>query len=145
MEDPYDLERFITAQDEGGTYLQAVSELSGGFKRSHWMWFIFPQLAGLGHSPTARRYAISGLDEAKAYLRHPVLGPRLIGNAGAVAGIAGRTAGQIFGSTDERKLRSSMTLFLRADPKEPVFQRILDQYFEGLPDASTDQLLGRLG
>ncbi|MET3920311.1 DUF1810 domain-containing protein [Arthrobacter sp. UYEF20] len=145
MEDPYDIERFITAQDAGGTYLQAARELRGGFKRSHWMWFIFPQLAGLGHSPTARRYAISGLDEAKAYLRHPVLGPRLIESAGAVAGIAGRTAGQIFGGTDERKLHSSMTLFLRTNPEEPVFQRILDQYFEGLPDAATDQLLGRPG
>ncbi len=109
------------------------------------MWFVFPQLAGLGHSATARRYAISGLAEAKAYLRHPVLGPRLVESAEAVARLEGRTAGQIFGGTDERKLRSSMTLFLRAGPDEPVFQRILDQYFEGLPDAATDQLLGTPG
>lgn len=145
MEDQFDLERFVTAQDSGGTYLQAVRELRSGSKRSHWMWFVFPQLAGLGHSATARRYAISGLAEARAYLRHPVLGPRLIESAEAVANLEGRTAGQIFGGTDERKLRSSMTLFLRAGPDEPVFQRILDQYFEGLPDAATDQLLGTPG
>jgi uncharacterized protein (DUF1810 family) len=141
--DPYDLGRFVSAQDGGGTYRQALAELRQGSKRSHWMWFVFPQLAGLGHSPTARKYALSGLDEARAYLRHPVLGPRLLESAGAVAGLAGRTAGQIFGGTDERKLRSSITLFLRADPEEPVFQRLLDQYFEGLPDAATDELLGR--
>lgn len=141
MEDPYDLERFVSAQDDGGTYRQALAELRQGAKRSHWMWFVFPQLAGLGLSPTARRYALSGLDEARAYLRHPVLGPRLLECSETVAGLAGRTAGQIFGSTDEKKLRSSVTLFLRADPGEPVFQRLLDQYFEGVPDAATDQLL----
>ena len=142
MDDPYDLDRFVTAQDSGGTYIQAVRELRGGAKRSHWMWFVFPQLAGLGHSATAMRYAISSLEEAEAYLHHPVLGPRLLESAGAVAGLEGRTAGQIFGSTDERKLRSSMTLFLRANPDEPVFQRILDRYFAGQPDAATDRLLG---
>lgn len=142
MDDPYDLGRFVTAQDSGGTYVQAVRELRGGAKRSHWMWFVFPQLAGLGHSATATRYAISGLAEARAYLHHPVLGPRLVESAGAVAGLEGRTAGQIFGSTDERKLRSSMTLFLRADPDERVFQRVLDRYFDGQPDAATDGLLG---
>ena len=141
MADPYDLERFVTAQDEGGTYHQALAELRQGAKRSHWMWFVFPQLAGLGHSATARRYAITSLEEARAYLRHPLLGPRLLESAEAVAGIAGRTAGQIFGSTDEKKLRSSITLFLRAAPDEAVFQRLLDQYFEGLPDTATDQLL----
>lgn len=143
MEDRYDLERFVTAQDSGGTYLQALGELREGSKRSHWMWFIFPQLAGLGHSATAEKYAISGLDEAKAYLQHPVLGPRLIECAQALAALEGRTAGQIFGGTDERKLRSSMTLFLRTDSGEPIFQRLLDQYFAGQPDAATDQLLGR--
>ncbi len=142
MDDSYDLGRFVTAQDSGGTYVQAVRELRGGAKRSHWMWFVFPQLAGLGHSATATRYAISGLAEARAYLHHPVLGPRLVESAGAVAGLEGRTAGQIFGSTDERKLRSSMTLFLRADPDERVFQRVLDRYFDGQPDAATDGLLG---
>jgi uncharacterized protein (DUF1810 family) len=140
--DPYDLDRFVSAQDDGGTYRQALSELQQGAKRSHWMWFVFPQLAGLGNSPTARRYAVSGLDEARAYLRHPVLGPRLRESAGAVAGLTGLSAREIFGSTDEKKLRSSATVFLRADPEEPVFQRLLEQYFEGLPDAATDQLLG---
>ena len=142
MDHPYDLERFVTAQDAGGTYRQALEELREGSKRSHWMWFVFPQLAGLGHSPTARKYAVASLDEAKAYLRHPVLGPRLIESARAVTGVQGRTAGEIFGGIDERKLHSSMTLFLRADPQEPVFQEVLAQYFEGRPDAATDQLLG---
>ena len=123
-------------------YAQALGELRAGAKRSHWMWFVFPQLAGLGNSPTARRYAISGLDEARAYLRHPVLGPRLRESAGAAAGLTGLSARQIFGGTDEKKLRSSVTLFLRAEPEEPIFQRLLDQYFEGRPDAATDQLLG---
>jgi uncharacterized protein (DUF1810 family) len=145
VEDPHDLDRFVSAQDGGGTYRQALAELRQGSKRSHWMWFVFPQLAGLGHSPTARRYAVSGLDEARAYLRHPVLGPRLLESAAAVAGHTGRTAGQIFGGTDEKKLRSSITLFLRADPEEAIFQRLLDQYFEGLPDAATDQLLSGRG
>lgn len=140
-EDPYDLDRFVSAQDGGGTYRQALAELQRGAKRSHWMWFVFPQLAGLGNSPTARKYALSGLDEARAYLRHPVLGPRLLESAGAVAGLTGLSARQIFGGTDEKKLRSSITLFLRADPEEPIFQRLLDQYFEGAPDAATDQLL----
>ena len=145
VEDPYDLDRFVSAQDGGGTYRQALAELRQGAKRSHWMWFVFPQLAGLGHSPTARRYALTGLDEARAYLRHPVLGPRLLESALAVAGLEGRTAGQIFGGMDEKKLRSSITLFLRADPEEAIFQRLLDQYFEGLPDAATDQLLSGRG
>jgi uncharacterized protein (DUF1810 family) len=141
VEEPYELERFVTAQDEGGTYHQALAELRQGAKRSHWMWFVFPQLAGLGHSATARRYALSGLDEARAYIRHPLLGPRLLECAAALASLDGRTAGQIFGGTDAKKLRSSLTLFLRADPEEPVFQRLLDKYFEGLPDTATDQLL----
>lgn len=142
MDDPYDLERFVAAQDAGGTYRLALEELHAGAKRSHWMWFVFPQLAGLGHSPTAQKYAVSALDEAKAYLRHPVLGPRLIESARALAGVQGRTAEQIFGGTDERKLRSSMTLFLRADPEEPAFREVLVQYFEGRPDAATDRILG---
>ena len=141
MEDPYDLERFVLAQDAGGTYQHALDELRGGAKRSHWMWFVFPQLAGLGQSPTARKYAVTGMDEARAYLRHPVLGPRLVECAGVVAGLEGRTAGQIFGGIDERKLHSSMTLFLRADPQQGVFQSVLAKYFAGLPDAATDRLL----
>jgi uncharacterized protein (DUF1810 family) len=142
VNEPYGLDRFVTAQDAAGTYRRALEELHAGSKRSHWMWFVFPQLAGLGHSPTARTYALAAMDEAQAYLRHPVLGPRLVECARAVAGIQGRTAGQIFGATDERKLHSSMTLFLRADPQEPAFREVLDKYFEGRPDAATDRILG---
>jgi uncharacterized protein (DUF1810 family) len=138
MDDPYDLERFAAAQGEGGTYDRAVAELRRGHKTSHWMWFIFPQIAGLGQSPTSQRYAISSLDEAKAYLRHPVLGPRLIECARIVAATEGRTAAQIFGGIDVQKLRSSMTLFSRAAPEEPVFGQVLDRYFDGLADAATD-------
>ena len=141
MTDPYDLERFAAAQDAGATYEQALAELRRGRKSSHWMWFVFPQLAGLGRSPTARRYAISSLDEASAYLRHPVLGPRLVASAAVLAGTDGRSAPQIFGSLDAQKLHSSMTLFLRAAPDQPEFRQVLDQYFEGTPDAATDQLL----
>ena len=141
MEDPYDLERFVTAQDSGGTYGRALAELRYGTKRSHWMWFVFPQLAGLGHSETARRYAISSLDEARAYYRHPVLGPRLVDVAAAVAAVQGRSAVQIFGGIDARKLHSSMTLFLRAAPGESVFRDVLDRYYDGAPDPATDQLL----
>lgn len=145
MEDPYDLERFVLAQDAGETYRHALEELRGGAKRSHWMWFVFPQLAGLGQSPTARKYAVSSIDEARAYLRHPVLGPRLVECAEVVAGLEGRTAGQIFGGIDERKLHSSMTLFLRADPQQAAFRVVLAKYFEGLPDAATDRLLAGQG
>lgn len=141
MDDIYGLERFVLAQDAGGTYERALGELREGAKRTHWMWFVFPQLAGLGQSPTARRYAVTGMDEAQAYLRHPVLGPRLVECAGVVAVLEGRTAGQIFGGIDERKLHSSMTLFLRADPQQGVFQTVLTRYFAGLPDAATDRLL----
>jgi uncharacterized protein (DUF1810 family) len=141
MEDPYDLERFVAAQNAGGTYGHALAELRSGMKRSHWMWFVFPQLAGLGRSETARRYAISSLDEARAYCRHGILGPRLREVAAAVASLEGRSAEQIFGEIDAQKLRSSMTLFLRAAPGEPVFRDVLDRYFDGLSDPATDQLL----
>ena len=141
MEDPYDLERFVTAQNAGGTYGHALAELRSGLKRSHWMWFVFPQLAGLGRSETARKYAISSLDEARAYSRHDVLGPRLVEAAAAVAAWEGRSAVRIFGGIDARKLHSSMTLFLRAAPGESVFSDVLDRYFDGLPDPATDQLL----
>ena len=137
--DPYDLERFVAAQDDAGTYDQALAELRRGRKRSHWMWFVFPQIAGLGHSHVSRMYAISGLDEARAYLAHPVLGPRLAECAGIVAGLSGRTAEQIFGGIDAIKLRSSMTLFWRAAPDQPVFRQVLDQYFAGEPDPATEQ------
>ena len=141
MEDPYDLERFVIAQDSGGTYGHALAEVRSGMKRSHWMWFIFPQLAGLGRSETARRYAISSLEEARAYHGHAVLGPRLREVAAAVASLEGRSAVEVFGSVDARKLHSSMTLFRRAAPDESVFGDVLDRYFDGLPDPATEQLL----
>jgi len=140
-DDPYDLERFVAAQDAGGTYAHAVAELRAGRKTSHWMWFVFPQIAGLGRSPTAQAFAISSLPEARAYLAHPVLGPRLIECATIVARTPGRTAEQIFGGIDALKLRSSVTLFLRAAPGEPVFGQVLAQYFDGQPDPATDRLL----
>ena len=140
-EDPYDLQRFVAAQDAGGTYEQAAAELRGGRKASHWMWFVFPQIAGLGYSPTSRMYAITSLDEARAYLAHPVLGPRLTECATILASLPGRTAEQIFGEVDALKLRSSMTLFARAAPDEPAFRQVLDQYFDGAPDPATDQRL----
>ncbi len=136
-----DLERFLQAQDDRGTYQRAISELRHGRKVSHWMWFVFPQIAGLGASPTSRHYAISGLAEARAYLAHPVLGPRLLESAALVARSAETTAEDVFGSLDAQKLRSSMTLFLRAVPAEPAFQQVLDRFFEGVPDPVTDQLL----
>ena len=138
-EDPYDLQRFVAAQDAAGTYDRAVGELRGGRKVSHWMWFVFPQIAGLGYSPASRRYAITSLEEARAYLAHPVLGARLIECAAILTGGPGRTAEQIFGELDAQKLHSSMTLFVRAAPGEPVFRRVLDQYFGGVPDSATEQ------
>jgi uncharacterized protein (DUF1810 family) len=141
MDDPYNLERFVAAQDADGTYESALKELRAGFKSSHWMWFVFPQIAGLGHSPTARRYAISSLAEATAYLEHPVLGPRLREAAGILASLKGRSADQIFGGVDAMKLRSSMTLFHRAAPEDPLFGQVLTRYFDGIPDHATDARL----
>ncbi len=141
MTDPYRLQRFTDAQDSGGTYEHALSELRAGRKTSHWMWFVFPQIAGLGHSSTARTYAISSLPEAEAYLEHPVLGPRLIESARVLTELTGRTAREIFGETDAMKLRSSMTLFARAGPHVGLFGQVLDQYFDGLGDAATEQRL----
>ena len=138
-DDPYDLRRFVAAQDAGGTYRQATAELRNGRKDSHWMWFVFPQIAGLGYSPASRTYAISSLDEARAYLAHPVLGTRLIECAAILAGGPDRTAEQIFGEVDALKLRSSMTLFMHAADGEPVFRQILDRYFGGEPDSATEQ------
>ena len=140
-DDPYDLGRFVAAQDAGGTYSRAVAELRRGRKTSHWMWFVFPQIAGLGQSPTSRTFAISSLEEARAYLAHPVLGPRLIECATIVAQAQGRTAEQMFGGIDALKLRSCVTLFLRADPGEPVLGQVLARYFDGLPDPATDRLI----
>jgi uncharacterized protein (DUF1810 family) len=141
VNDRYDLERFVSAQDNGGTYAQALAELQVGSKSGHWMWFVFPQLAGLGHSATSRRYAISSLEEASDYLDHPVLGPRLLECAQALTSHPDRSAEDIFGGIDARKLCSSMTLFLRAAPGETVFKTVLAQFFEGQPDPATDELL----
>jgi uncharacterized protein (DUF1810 family) len=137
--DPYDLERFVQAQDQGATYDAAIEELQQGRKRSHWIWFVFPQIEGLGSSPTARRFAISGLDEARAYLRHPVLGPRLLEASRTVLDITGASAREIFGSPDDAKVRSSMTLFLRADPEKEVFRDVLDHLYGGEADDATDE------
>jgi uncharacterized protein (DUF1810 family) len=136
--DPYHLQRFVAAQDAGGTYDHAAAELHAGRKTSHWMWFIFPQIAGLGYSPTSRMYAITSLEEAKAYLAHPLLGARLIECATILTSLTGRTAEQVFGEVDALKLRSSITLFMHAAPGEPVFRQILDQYFGGEPDSATE-------
>lgn len=136
-----DLDRFVVAQDSGATYERALQELRRGRKTSHWMWFVFPQIAGLGHSPTAQAYAIASLEEARAYLRHPVLGPRLLECARTVAALDGVTAEDVFGPIDAMKLRSSMTLFHRADPDEPVFAEVLERYYGGVADPQTDRLL----
>jgi uncharacterized protein (DUF1810 family) len=170
--DPYDLARFVAAQDSSGTYRAALAEIRVGRKTGHWMWFVFPQIAGLGRSPVAQRYAISGLAEARAYLAHPVLGLRLRECAAALLDVEDRTALQIFGGIDEMKLRSSMTLFATAtasehrrrvgaeerselsqdsaeqsdtataDPDEPVFRAVLDRYFGGRDDETTLRILG---
>src|SRR5438270_6715643 len=145
MQDPHRLQRFVDAQDDDGMYESALRGLRDGRKRSHWMWFIFPQIAGLGQSPTSRRYAISSLDEARAYIEHRVLGPQLQECARALAGRTGSSARDIFGGIDAMKLRSSMTLFHRADPDDPVFGEVLDRYFGGEPDAATDRLLDASG
>ena len=135
-----DLERFVQAQDSGGTYQRAVAELRSGRKTTHWMWFIFPQIAGLGRSATAQAYAISDLAEAQAYLAHPILGPRLIECAEIVAAQQGRSAAQIFGGIDAIKLRSSMTLFAHAAPDQTIFQQVIDQYYDG-QDPETERRL----
>ena len=136
-QDPYHLERFVAAQGSGGTYAHAVSELRAGAKTTHWMWFVFPQVAGLGRSAMAQAYAIDSLAEARAYLAHPVLGPRLLECSEIVASHQGRSATAIFGGIDAMKLHSSMTLFATADPAQPVFRRILDSYFGGRLDPET--------
>lgn len=138
--DPWRLDRFVAAQDRAGTYDRALAELRAGAKASHWMWFIFPQLAGLGSSAMAREYAISSLDEARAYLAHPVLGPRLRECARVVADTGSSSAEQIFGPVDAMKLRSSMTLFAAAgagDREAAVFRQVLDEFFGGVADEAT--------
>lgn len=139
--DPHDLQRFVAAQDESGTYERAVAELRRGRKASHWMWFVFPQLAGLGRSPMARAYAIGSLAEAGAYVQHPLLGPRLRECARALLAVEGRSAEQVMGGIDAVKLRSSMTLFARAAPAEPLFREVLERYYDGVADPVTERLL----
>lgn len=135
MSDPFNLERFVTAQDP--VYHQVRAELQSGRKRSHWMWFVFPQIAGLGSSPTSRQYAIASLDEARAYLAHPVLGGRLRECVRIVIAHPGLSAHDIFGSPDDLKLHSSLTLFAAAAPEEPLFGDALERHFSGRPDAAT--------
>lgn len=140
MADPHQLDRFVQAQD--GVYPAALAEIRAGAKRSHWMWFVFPQIAGLGHSPTSRHFAIRSAEEARAYLAHPVLGPRLRESVDALAGLAETTAERVFGGIDATKLRSSLTLFA-AVSDEPRFTHALDRWYGGEADAATLRLLAR--
>ena len=142
--DPGNLQRFATAQDEAGTYVRALAELRRGRKSGHWMWFVFPQLTGLGTSPTSRRYAIASLEQARVYLAHPVLGPRLRECAAALLDLPespDTSAVDVLGVIDAMKLRSSATLFARAAPGEPKFTDVLDRFFDGAPDPETDRRL----
>jgi len=141
-DDPYDLARFVDAQ--APVYAQALDEIRSGRKKTHWMWFIFPQIAGLGHSAMAMKYAVGSLDEARAYLEHPVLGPRLLACARAAVGVEGKSADDVFGSPDDMKLRSSATLFAASPNADPVFEQLLARYFGGTPDEKTLQILRRL-
>jgi uncharacterized protein (DUF1810 family) len=135
VSDPFSLQRFVDAQAQ--TYNQALQELRDGEKRTHWMWFVFPQLTGLGRSGMAQRFAISGLEEARAYAAHPTLGRRLVESARALTDLDTADAGQVFGPVDAQKLQSSMTLFALAAPDEPVFRQVLDHYFGGEMDEGT--------
>ena len=137
--DPHNLQRFVDAQ--APVFEQVLAELRAGRKRTHWMWFIFPQVAGLGTSPMAQRYAIFGHNEAEAYLQHPILGPRLLQCTQLVNQVSNRTMDEIFGYPDDLKFRSSITLFSAVDPTEAVFRAALDKYFAGQPDTSTLALL----
>lgn len=140
-DDPFDLERFVEAQ--ASVYPQVVAELAAGRKRSHWMWFVFPQLRGLGHSPMAQRYGISGAEEARAYLAHPLLGPRLLECTELVLAIERKSASDIFGSPDDVKLRSCMTLFEAVAPDQPAFATVLDTLFGGERDPRSLAMLRR--
>ena len=137
---PYELDRFLVAQEH--VYDGVLKELRRGRKTGHWIWFIFPQVAGLWHSAMSQHFAINSLNEARAYLAHPVLGTRLRECAGVVLATRGRTAEEIFGSTDAMKLRSCLTLFHRAAPDEPEFVQVLDRYYGGVADEATDARLG---
>jgi uncharacterized protein (DUF1810 family) len=137
--DPFELQRFVAAQ--APVIADVRAELAAGRKRTHWMWFVFPQLKGLGVSSTAQHYGLASLDEARAYLAHPVLGPRLRECCELLLRVPGRSAHEIMGSPDDLKLRSCVTLFQRAAPQEGVFQQLLDKYFDGAPDPRTLALL----
>jgi uncharacterized protein (DUF1810 family) len=141
MQDPFALQRFVEAQDR--VYEQVLRELGAGRKTSHWMWFVFPQVAGLGTSPMAARYAIGSRAEATAYAENPVLGPRLRECTEAVIAVEGRTAHQIFGSPDDLKFRSCMTLFSLCAPDRELFRAALDKYFDGAGDGVTERLLNQ--
>ena len=142
MDDPYRLGRFVSAQDSGDGYDTILAELRAGEKVSHWMWYVFPQVGGLGSSSMAQQYAIGSLAEARAYLAHPVLAARLRDAVDALLGVEGRGITRILGAVDAMKLRSSMTLFDAAAPEDPRFRRVLDRYFAGELDDRTLQLLG---
>jgi uncharacterized protein (DUF1810 family) len=135
MNDPFDLQRFVEAQEP--VYHRVCDELRRGRKTSHWMWFVFPQIRGLGHSPIAQKFAIASLAEARAYLDHPILGPRLRQCTQLVIDVEGRTASEIFGYPDDMKFRSSMTLFALAAPDDPLFKSALTEYFPAGPDPET--------
>jgi uncharacterized protein (DUF1810 family) len=139
--DAHDLQRFVDAQEREGTYAQALEELRAGQKTTHWIWFVFPQIAGLGRSETARFFAIDSVQEARAYLEHPLLGPRLRECTRALLAVDGKSAREILGETDATKLRSSLTLFSHAAADEPLFQEALDKYCAGEPDVETERRL----
>ncbi|MHA7178858.1 DUF1810 domain-containing protein [Arthrobacter sp. MDB2-24] len=141
MTDTYDLARFVHAQEASGTYEHALAELQNGRKVGHWMWFVFPQVAGLGSSPTSVRYAIGSIDEARAYLAHTLLGPRLLESVHALLNLEGSDPVAVLGGIDARKLQSSMTLFHRAGPQEPWFKAVLDRYYAGQEDRATTSIL----
>jgi uncharacterized protein (DUF1810 family) len=135
------LERFIQAQETGRAYERALAELKARQKTGHWMWFVFPQIAALGRTETSERYAIANLEEAKSYLDHPVLGPRLIDATRTLCATGAKAADEVLGPLDAMKLRSSMTLFMRARPEQQLFSEVLSRYFDGKPDEMTDHLL----
>ena len=137
--DPFDLARFVSAQADD--FNTALAEIRDGRKRSHWMWYIFPQFAGLGLSEMSRRYAIRSVEEARAYLAHPLLGPRLVRCTVAAMEVEGRSATEIFGSPDDTKLRSSSTLFAKVSTSSSVFEQLLDRYFDGHGDPQTLRLM----
>lgn len=138
-DDPFQLGRFVTGQEEN--YSEALQQIQAGQKTSHWMWYVFPQFTGLGFSSTSQFYAIKSVDEAKAYLNHPILGPRLNECCQALLGLGNRSALAIFGSTDASKLRSSMTLFAAVSPEGSLFRQVLTKYFKSEPDEKTLKLL----